>query len=60
MDNQSAITAVHCLTVSTTSSRFLNVVQNIEEVTRLKRKVTITFMSFMDTDDKHKSDIIPI
>jgi len=47
------------LIVSTTSSRFLNVVENIEEVTSLKRKVTISFMSFMDTDDKHKNDASP-
>jgi len=48
---------MRCLIVSTTSNRFLNVVQNSEEVKRLERNVTITFMSFMDTDDKHKNDI---
>lgn len=59
MDNHSAITVMRYLIVSTTSSRFLNVVENIEEVTSLKRKVTISFMSFMDTDDKHKNDASP-
>lgn len=57
MDNRSAITVMRCLIVNTTSSRFLNVVQNSEEVRRLERNVTITFMSCMDTDDIHKKDI---
>jgi len=36
---------------------FLNVVQKSGKVRRFERKVTITFMSFMDTDDKHINDI---
>ena len=59
VDNHSAITVMRCLIVSTTSGRDLNVVRNNEEVARLKRKVTITFMMFMDTDDKHKNDTSP-
>jgi hypothetical protein len=57
VDNHSAIMVMRCLIVSTISSHFLNVVQNSEEVTRLERNVTITFISFTDTDGKHNNDI---